>query len=190
MNIGNQIREYRNQYSYSQEDLADKIYVTRQTISNWENDKTYPDVNSLVLLSLAFNTSIDNLIKGDLQHMKQITDTHQQKQFNQLSTLFSILFFLSIISIFPLFYFLKKSGYIIWLLIAIITTIVGFILDKQKKDLNIHTYQEILAFSEGKKLDEITKTKEEGKRPYQHLLAVIFTLLLGLIISLILIFWL
>lgn len=190
MNIGNQIREYRNQYSYSQEDLADKIYVTRQTISNWENDKTYPDVNSLVLLSLAFNTSIDNLIKGDLQHMKQITDTHQKKQFNQLSTLFSILFFLSIISIFPLFYFLKKSGYIIWLLIAIITTVVGFILDKQKKDLNIHTYQEILAFSEGKKLDEITKTKEEGKRPYQHLLAVIFTLLLGLIISLILIFWL
>ena len=41
MNIGNQIKKYREQLKISQEELADKIFVTRQTISNWENNKNY-----------------------------------------------------------------------------------------------------------------------------------------------------
>ena len=51
MNIGNQIKKYREQLKISQEELADKIFVTRQTISNWENNKNYPDIKSLSLLS-------------------------------------------------------------------------------------------------------------------------------------------
>ena len=47
----------------SQEALAEKVYVSRQTVSNWENDKSYPDVNSLVLLSEVFEISLDQLIK-------------------------------------------------------------------------------------------------------------------------------
>ena len=47
MNIGNQIKKYREQLNISQEELADKIFVTRQTISNWENNKNYPDIKSL-----------------------------------------------------------------------------------------------------------------------------------------------
>lgn len=42
-----------------QEALAEKVYVSRQTVSNWENDKSYPDVNSLVLLSEVFEISLD-----------------------------------------------------------------------------------------------------------------------------------
>lgn len=42
----------------SQEELAEKIYVTRQTISNWENDKSYPDIHSLLLLSSTFHISL------------------------------------------------------------------------------------------------------------------------------------
>lgn len=44
MKIGKRIREYRKIYNLSQEQLADKIFVSRQTVSNWENDKTYPDI--------------------------------------------------------------------------------------------------------------------------------------------------
>lgn len=51
MEIGRQIKKYRTELKLSQEELADKIYVTRQTVSNWENDKNYPDIHSLVLLS-------------------------------------------------------------------------------------------------------------------------------------------
>ena len=66
MQVGNQIKKYRDQLHLSQEQLAEKIYVTRQTISNWETNKSYPDIHSLVLLSQIFNVSIDQLVKGDL----------------------------------------------------------------------------------------------------------------------------
>ena len=58
MNIGSQIKNYREQLKISQEELADRIFVTRQTISNWENNKNYPDIKSLSLLSFNFNVSV------------------------------------------------------------------------------------------------------------------------------------
>ena len=66
MQVGNQIKKYRDQLHLSQEQLAEKIYVTRQTISNWETNKSYPDIHSLVLLSQIFNVSIDQLVKDKL----------------------------------------------------------------------------------------------------------------------------
>lgn len=54
MELGKQIKKHRQEVQLSQEKLADRVYVSRQTISNWENDKSYPDVNSLVLLSEIF----------------------------------------------------------------------------------------------------------------------------------------
>ena len=71
MKFAENLKKYREIDSISQEELAEKIFVSRQTISNWENNKSYPDVNSLVLLSKTFNTSIDNLIKGDIEIMKE-----------------------------------------------------------------------------------------------------------------------
>ena len=59
MELGTQIRKYRNERTLSQEALAEKAYVSQQTVSNWENDKSYPDVNSLVLLSEVFEISLD-----------------------------------------------------------------------------------------------------------------------------------
>lgn len=44
---------------FSQEELAEKIYVSRQTISNWETAKNYPDIHSLLRLSSLFNVSLD-----------------------------------------------------------------------------------------------------------------------------------
>lgn len=67
MELGKQIKMHRQEAHLSQEELANRVYVSRQTISNWENDKSYPDVNSLVLLSEIFQISLDNLIKGDIE---------------------------------------------------------------------------------------------------------------------------
>lgn len=55
---------------FLQDELSQKIFVSRQTISNWENNKNYPDVKSLLLLSSLFNVSLHILIKGDLEEMK------------------------------------------------------------------------------------------------------------------------
>lgn len=49
MQISAQIKKYRAALQLSQEELAEKIYVSRQTISNWETEKNYPDIHSLLL---------------------------------------------------------------------------------------------------------------------------------------------
>ena len=66
-----QIKKYRTEMNLSQEELAEKIYVTRQSVSNWENGKTYPDIHSLLLLSSLFGISLDQLVKGDIEIMKK-----------------------------------------------------------------------------------------------------------------------
>lgn len=71
MELAGQIKKHRQALGISQEALAEKIYVSRQTISNWETGRTYPDVQSLLLLSVAFDISIDQLIKGDVNIMEE-----------------------------------------------------------------------------------------------------------------------
>lgn len=62
--IGGSIREQREALGMSQEDLACACMVSRQTISNWENGKTLPDVQSLTYLADAFHITVDDLIGG------------------------------------------------------------------------------------------------------------------------------
>ena len=175
MELGKQIKKYRIEKEYSQEDLANKIYVTRQSISNWENDKTYPDVNSLVLLSEIFQVSIDELIKGDLNKMKETIKKEEILKFNQYGLIFSVLLIVSIVSILPLTMLLGYYGLIPWIFIYSVTMFYAFKIEKLKKQHDIQTYKEIVAFSEGKKLDEIEKQREIGKRPYQKFLLVLTT---------------
>ena len=80
MELGKQIKKHRQEAHLSQEELANRVYVSRQTISNWENDKSYPDVNSLVLLSEIFQISLDKLIKGDIEVMKEVIKKEEIEQ--------------------------------------------------------------------------------------------------------------
>ena len=63
MELSKRIKELRTEKGWSQEVLAERIYVSRQTISNWETEKSYPDVQSLLILSNIFGVSLDDLIK-------------------------------------------------------------------------------------------------------------------------------
>ena len=63
MNLVSQIKKFRSELSLSQDELAEKIFVSRQSISNWENDKTSPDIKSLLLLSEVFQVYLDQLVK-------------------------------------------------------------------------------------------------------------------------------
>jgi len=167
----------------SQEELAEKIYVTRQTISNWENEKSYPDIHSLLLLSSLFNVSLDQLIKGDIEIMKKEINKEEVAKFNQLSTIFAALFIASIITFVPLVIFLKIYGVVIWAILYLITLGFGFKVEKLKKNNDLHTYKEVVAFSEGKQLDEIQKQREIGKRPYQAILKPFMGAAIGIIIA-------
>ena len=173
MQVGNQIKKYRDQLHLSQEQLAEKIYVTRQTISNWETNKSYPDIHSLVLLSQIFNVSIDQLVKGDLEMMKYQIEKEEVNKFNKNAVIYGALLLIAVLSLVSLWTYLQAAGIFIWILIYGVAIYYAFQLEKQKKKYDIQTYKEILAFTEGKTLDEIQKNQEIGKRHYQTFLLVV-----------------
>lgn len=183
MEISTQIKKYRNEMKFSQEELTEKIYVTRQTISNWENEKSYPDIHSLLLLSSLFNVSLDQLIKGDIEIMKKEINKAEVAEFNWFSKIFSVLFIISIIVFVPLLAFLRIYGAVIWAILYLITLGFGIKVEKLKKKNELHTYKEIVAFSEGKCLDEIQKQREIGKKPYQAILKPLMGAAVGIIIA-------
>lgn len=61
--LGGNIRKYRKEHNMSQEDLADKLAVSRQTISLWENNQTQPSIENVIILSKLFGISLDELLK-------------------------------------------------------------------------------------------------------------------------------
>lgn len=67
MNLGNKIMTLRKKNNLSQEDLAEKVGVTRQTISKWELEETTPDINQAKKLSMIFNVSLDELVNNDVE---------------------------------------------------------------------------------------------------------------------------
>lgn len=75
MEIGKKLRAARARCGLTQEQAADKLYVTRQTVSNWENEKSYPDIVSIVRISEVYNVSLDELLKGDDEMMKHLEET-------------------------------------------------------------------------------------------------------------------
>lgn len=173
MELGKQIKKYRSELGISQEELAEKVYVSRQTISNWENDKNYPDVNSLLRLSDVFQVSVDILIKGDLEKMKEEIKKEDKQKFERDSRIFATLMFATLLTPIPLLHYLDNVGIGIWVLLAGITFWFAGVIEKEKKAFDIQTYREIVAFAEGVGLDEIEKAKEAGKRPYQKILLAV-----------------
>ncbi len=71
MILSEQIRRGRKQLGMSQADLADAIWVSRNTISNWESGATTPDIQRLVLMSALFGVTLDQMVKDDDQVMAQ-----------------------------------------------------------------------------------------------------------------------
>ncbi len=173
MKLAQQIKQRRQALGISQEELAQRVYVTRQTVSNWENERSYPDIGSLIRLSDLFGVSLDTLIKGDLEEMQKQIDETDRKRFDRDSAIYTGLFAASILSAVPLTYFLRWVGAAIWLLLAGVMFFYSLRVEKQKKAFDIHTYREIVAFSQGKRLDELEKAREAGKRPYQRVLLAI-----------------
>ena len=189
MNISKIIKEQRKKLSLSQEELAEKLYVTRQTIGNWENDKSYPDIHSLILLSQIFDMTIDNLVKGDLEMMEQIIDKNDVKNYKRSLTIGFVAALIAIAlgpptgAIASLFFDLGITLFTITLfaaslIIACLFAFIGVALllkgSRIQEKYDIHTFKEIIAFSKGETLDKIAKPQEKVKRPYQYIFMVLF----------------
>ena len=74
MTFGEKLKKLRNDNGLTQEQLADKIFVTRTAISKWETDKGFPSIDSLKAISNLFNIKIDDLISDeDIENKKILT---------------------------------------------------------------------------------------------------------------------
>lgn len=78
MDIGSRIKTLRTEQRLSQGDLAEQLHVTRQTVSNWENNKNYPDLSTLMEITELFDVTFDELIKGDPAFVRE-TDENKRR---------------------------------------------------------------------------------------------------------------
>lgn len=76
MQLGNNISTLRKEKGLSQEKLAEKVKVTRQTISNWELGETSPNPEQLILLSKTLNKSIDELVGNEIELSSNLERNH------------------------------------------------------------------------------------------------------------------
>ena len=188
MNVGARIKKHREKQNISQDELALKVFVSRQTISNWETNKSYPDIKSLTMLSNIFHVTLDDFIKGDIEEMKRIVSKEKIEKFNIMSYIFLAEMIIVMFSAYPLFSLDGYIGVIIWALFFVITLITATIIEKFKKNNDIQTYKEIIAFMENKPLSYEEVQQEIGKRNYQKILLAILAGLITFIIFIIEIF--
>lgn len=183
MNLSKQIKKYRDRDGLSQEKLAEKIYVSRQTISNWETGRSYPDIHNLLLLSVLFNVSLDELVKGDVEAMKESIKNNEITKISGIMSWIMIIFMaLATLSIGPSLKFFGNKGYIIPVIFYAVSMIAAMKLEKIKKDNNIKTYAEIVAFMENGDVNS-ARAQRNKKKDFLHkaLIVLGFSLTAGVL---------
>lgn len=101
MEIGNLLKEKRIARKLTQEQLAEQIFVSTKTISNWENNKTTPDIDSLILLAKLFHLSLDNLLlegSNVVENIKKIEATKIAEKYFLISWVTNIIFGLTFVT--------------------------------------------------------------------------------------------
>ena len=119
--------------------------------------------------------------------MKEQIKQEDIKTFNRDGTIFAILLLLTVAAAVPMVLYLGTPGTILWVALWLVGLYFANRVEKQKKLHDVQTYREIVAFSEGRQLDELEKAEERGKRPYQKVFVVAaFTAFAGAVAGLML----
>jgi transcriptional regulator with XRE-family HTH domain len=168
MELSKTIKRLRTEKGWSQETLAEKAYVSRQTISNWETEKNYPDVHSLLILSDLFGVSLDELIKGDVETMKNTIQNKDATTYKRAQWCGVIGLILLMAVVTPIYEYFGTVGMVVGSLLAGALSVFTFMsfhkMEAIKTEHDIQTQREILAFINGETLDDIEKAKEQEIR--------------------------
>lgn len=114
--------------------------MSRQTISNWETAHSYPDLENLLRLSVLFDVSLDDLLKGDVAVMKHELS---YARINKWAWLMTVMLGLSALSIGPS---VKFWGLVLPVLLINISLYAGIKIERWKGQHQLKTYSEIVAF--------------------------------------------
>lgn len=177
MELGIRIKQHRAARGLSQEDLAGKIYVSRQTVSNWETDKTYPDVESLLLLSSLFDVSVDDLVRGDVE-MLQETARANSKKLNIWGglSLGSAALMLLVLTGGPFLF--GMPGTFVALVPALVCTVAVCRVSGIMKSIDVVTTAEMVAFLEGRPIN-----RDEEKRKQCRKCVTIITIIVTVVFA-------
>lgn len=140
MNLSEKILKLRKVNSMSQDDLAEKVGVSRQSISKWESGQATPELEKLLLLASVFNVTTDSLLQpSELDELalkttvlekqqKQILSQqhkHENKQYALVSSIISLLIFIAVYSIGHFYFSIGNPSIIISELLIILAVTVG-----------------------------------------------------------------
>ena len=124
MELGKLIKKQRAELGLTQEEVAKKLSVTRQTLSNWENEKSYPDLDQLLKLSDIYHFSIDSLLRGDPELRKSLDSGKVKRILEPLNYL--LIFLLAVMGAVG-FIDTKALRLIMVIAILIVPIIIGFV---------------------------------------------------------------
>jgi transcriptional regulator with XRE-family HTH domain len=143
LDVGQKLKNARQSANLTQEAVAEKIGVSRQTMSNWENNKSYPDIISIISLSDLYSVSLDELLKGDekmISFLEKSTNVVVARQ--KLTKLIPILAYLVIWVCCVLFFWVSSAmdemdamGYallVIYFVLPISTLLVSIFIGKDE----------------------------------------------------------
>ena len=142
LDIGKRLKQKRQEANLTQKELADLLFVSRQTISSWEVGRTYPDLETLVKISELFATPLDDLLKEDSQVIKDIAEKVKKSERRKITSIILA----------------------VLLLIVTSTSIIYGIKQYQHSQLNAHINQEGL-----KPNDLLNSTWEMNYTPLDEL---------------------
>ena len=142
MDIGTKLQRARLQAKLTQEQVAESLGVSRQTISNWENEKTYPDIISVIKMSDLYAVSLDHLLKEEqpmsnyIDYLEESTNVVNSK--NKLARQLIIITYLVIWAFSLIFFWFFTSGsdamgyslMFLWILLPVTTFVLSLLIGK------------------------------------------------------------
>lgn len=174
MELPQQLKANRERLGLTQEDVAQRIFVSRQTMSSWETGKTYPDVQSLLLLSNLFGVSIDSLVKGDVETMRE-TIVKDAVRMERLSIGMVGLLLAGVaclvgwdliwdepVASVPWLTWGVVVGMALFALCAALALVCACRVEKLKKDHDLVTFREISAFMDGEDAEAIANLNPDA----------------------------
>lgn len=97
MIFGDKLKIERKNKGWSQEELAEKLFVSRQSVSKWENNQNYPSIEIIIKVSDLFGVTIDELLRSDEELTKKVIHDGKQLAYPRLKFMFDVLFLIGVV---------------------------------------------------------------------------------------------
>lgn len=177
MQLNERIKAERAKINLSQEQLAQQVFVSRVTISNWENAKTFPDIESLLLLSKIFNTSIDSLVR---EEDLDVNVNERMYKFGKLQSKYQsyvvLIFIIMIMAV--IFQNLNLMNYAMLFMLALVLVAIRLhYIEKDLKKYSVNNFTEVMSFLKGDSLEDIKASRNK----ISQLRGTIYMFLLGFV---------